>query len=332
MKFNYFYKKNHSIANNLDKLQVLRKIIEILPQLPHVEEFQRRESLLKSSLFSARIEGNKLKLEDLSITALQKESHNIPKIEIANILKGLHWIYSLAPKKLSVAVILKLHQFVMANISEQSGYFRKEPSAIFNQAGFAIYLPPPPTQVVNLIKNLVITVNSSKEKGPVNAALSHFTFEKIHPFLDGNGRVGRLLSTLILKNSGFDFRGLATLEEYLEKKRQTYYDLLASNKKDITEFVDFFLEGLKVQADKTLQRIKNVKAETPEDLLLPRRREILEIVRNHEYISFNFLKRRFLKIPDSTLHYDIGKLLKSGFIKKLGTSRGVVYTRSFSKF
>ena len=65
--------------------------------------------------------------------------------------------------------------------------------------------------------------------------------------------------------------------------------------------------------------------EKPEDTLLPRRQEILAIIRDHKLISFDFLKRRFYKVPASSLHYDLKMLQKKGFIKKLGVTRGVLY-------
>ena len=66
----------------------------------------------------------------------------------------------------------------------------------------------------------------------------------------------------------------------------------------------------------------------PEDSLLPRRREILNIIRDHQMISFDFLKRRFVNVPDSTLHYELQQLIKVGLILKLGRTRGALYTPS----
>jgi Fic family protein len=259
MKLDYYYRETTKIKEYFEKLEVLRRVFDLLPPLPHIEENLRRESLLKSSLFSARIEGNRLKLEDISYASLQRATKDIEKIEVANILKALNWLNSgKTPKKLSFKLICKLHQFVLSGLSPDAGHLRHEPSAIFNQAGIAIYVPPPQNEIPNLIKKLIKITDSSKEKAPAKAAISHFIFEKIHPFLDGNGRVGRLLSTFILKNSGFDYRGLVSLEEYLETKRQTYYDLLAINQKDITDFVEFFLEGLVTRAEKSLSRLKDI--------------------------------------------------------------------------
>lgn len=326
MKFDYFYQKTNKIKKLIEDLTVLKRVIDLLPKLPEIEENLRRQSLLKSSLFSARIEGNKLKLESVSFTSV-KNKKTLARLEIYNILKGLNFLYSKrSPKRLTKSLILKLHQTVLSEISPSTGYLRKEVSAIFNQAGVAIYLPPPPDQVNSLLDELIKKNNSSKGNGMIKAAVFHFIFEKIHPFLDGNGRVGRLISTFILKNSGYSFRGLISFEEYLEENRQAYYDLLAEKGKDLSEFVEFFLKALKNQAEKVLKNLEKIKKETPADSLLPRRKEILEIIKDHQYVSFDFLKRRFLKIPASTIHYDLKQLQKGKFIKKLGITRGTVYT------
>jgi Fic family protein len=325
MKLDYHCRQTKKIKDYLERLRVVDKVVDILPRFPHLEENIRRQSLLKSSLFSARIEGNKLHLEEVQSAAYTSKDQ--AKLEVFNILKALHFIYSTrSPQRLSQKFILKLHRLVMDKISPQAGVWRFEPSAIFNQAGVAVYLTPPSHELSLLTKQLVNQINQSKYPGPIKAAKAHFMFEKIHPFLDGNGRVGRLLSTFILKNSGFGFRGLVSMEESLEKQRQTYYDLLLISRKDITSFVEFFLHILTDQAEKTLDRLKNIKEEKPVDSLLPRRQEILHIIRGHKMISFDFLKRRFLKVSLSTLHFDLQQLIKKGYVKKIGVSRGALYT------
>lgn len=327
MKLDYFYQKTEKIQKNLQQLEILKQAFNLLPPLPHIEQNLRRQSILKSSLFSARIEGNKLNVTDVNYVNLERKPDTLAKLEIFNISRAINFLYSPSnPNKLTKELLLELHKRVMQDISPNAGTFRKEPSAIFNQAGVAIYLTPPPKEIPPLLEGFTKLVNLKSDPVSIKAAISHFAFEKIHPFLDGNGRVGRLVSTFILKKEEFDFRGLVSLEEYLDNNRDSYYYLLNNKGKNITPFVEFFLEALLHQAEKTFQEVKNYKEENRQDTLLPRRREILEIIRDHQMVSFDFIRRRFVKIPESTLHYDLKKLLEGKFIKKLGNTRGVVYT------
>lgn len=323
MDINYKFRKTLRIEKKLIRIEVAKGVIDLFPKLPHIEEHFRHKSLLKSSLFSAKIEGNRLEIEEVQNDWKNK---SMEKKEVFNILEALRWIHSTrSQKKITTSTILKLHKFVLKDLSESSGKFRTEPSAIFNKAGFAVYMPPPPLELPSLIGQLIATIKTSKEHPAINVAIAHFAFEKIHPFLDGNGRVGRLLSTYILKNSGYGFRGFVVIEEYLSHHREEYYDLLAVAKKDITDFVEFFLDALLESAEKAIKEMQNTKQEKATDSLLPRRQEILAIIKDHKVASFDFLKRRFYKIPDSSLHYDIRMLIKKGFIKKLGDTRGVLY-------
>lgn len=320
----YTYKKSQKLNDLLVRIEVAKKVIDLLPQLPHIEANLRRQSLLRSSLFSARIEGNTLELYEIDES---KKSKAREKKEVLNILKTLEWIHSRnSPKLITKHVLLTIHEYVLDDIGTDLGKFRTEPSAIFNQAGIAVYMTPPPTHLPYLLDQLIGYISKEEDHPTITASISHFTFEKIHPFIDGNGRVGRLLSTLILKQRGFALRGLVGMEEYFNDNRSDYYDLLSITNTDITAFVEFFLEGIALSAEKTFEELKNIKEEKAEDTLLPRRQEILQIIREQHLCSFDQIKRRFTKIPDSSLHYDVQVLLRKGFIKKLGSTRGVVYS------
>ncbi len=316
------YQLTPKIVKLLQRIEVLKEIINSIPIQPEIEINIRRQSTLKSSLYSARIEGNILTLDNLtgSIESRQKK-------EVFNILKALNSINKKHNPHLTSAQILKLHQIVMNGLIDKNelGRFRSEPSAIFNSAGQAIYLAPRPNLVPSLINQLVDFTNSNQEQIiPIQAALSHFAFEKIHPFIDGNGRVGRLLIQIVLAKNHYNFKGLLSLEEFLDNNRQKYYEYLEKNDQDITEFVEFILEAIANSANTIKEQIlkKDVQAE---DLLLPRRTEILNIIRDQQLVNFDQIRRRFLLVNERTLRYDLKKLADAGLIRKLGTTKGVYY-------
>ena len=146
-----------------------------------VKENIQRKSLLKSSLYSARIEGNPLELSDISF----EKSKEIDNLEIFNIIEASKFIEkNIKTNTVTKYMILELHKRVLKDISSDAGHFRTEQGAIFNEAGIAVYMPPASFNIPELIEELLMYVNSDKEKFPlINAFVAHLIFEKIHPFL-----------------------------------------------------------------------------------------------------------------------------------------------------
>lgn len=328
----YRFEETQEIRKLLIELEALRILFEQTKTLPYVEENLRRASLLKSALFSARVEGNPLSLEKIEFISEVEKSDDLKKLEVFNLLRAYRYIYgSKAPKKLSLSFIKKIHQIAMKNISSDAGKFRNQPWAIFNQAGVAVYLAPAVFRLSELMKEFVRTSQKSKNEISVKAAVLQFLFEKIHPFADGNGRVGRLISAYIMNKEGYGFRGLVSMEEIIDKNREDYYQTLEPSK-DATLFVEFFLRSFVEQTGLVLNKLSEKREELPEDYLLPRRREILEIIKDHPYCSFDFISRRFPAINPKTLHYDLKQLQEKGFIIKAGKTRGVTYRLRLIKF
>lgn len=312
------------ISQFLQTIEANREVINSISTPLEIEVNIRRKSILKSSLFSARIEGNNTTEDTLS----QLSSKDQKRREIFNILKALEWILQRSARDFNTKDLLTLHQMVMGNLIEKSdlGKFRTEVSAIFNAAGIAIYMPPAPSKISSLITKLLKFVNSPKEQFiPIKACLTHYTFEKIHPFLDGNGRVGRLLLQAVLNKGGYGMKGLAVIEEYLDNHLSAYYQTLESSGNDVTDFLLFSLEAIASASTEAKKQILEKQKVSVEDLLLPRRAEILNIIQDHKLINFDTIKRRFMSINERTLRYDLKKLADQGLIRKRGTTKGVYY-------
>jgi Fic family protein len=319
------YKETIFIKKLIDEIEALKIVFDNYPIHPNVEKNILRKSILKSSLYSARIEGNKTRFNEAQYIGYTSRSKNIRKLEIFNLLTAYNYIISKSvPKKLSQLFIKKLHRMVMKNISGYAGCYRQEPWAIFNQAGVAVYLAPAHFRIPELMGEFLVKVNAIKHHSLVRAIIAQFIFEKIHPFADGNGRVGRLITSSILQSTGYNFRGLIPYEEYVDNHRDLYYSTLEEST-NVTPFVRLYLEGIINQAKNTLDGFKYLGEEKPEDSLSLRRTEILQIVREHPYSSFDFLKRRFCEVNEKTLHYDLKKLQQEKYILKNGVSRGATY-------
>lgn len=317
--FKYKYRKTDEIKKLVIEIEALKIIFENLKVLPHVEQNLRRESLLKSSVYSARVEGNPLLPDNID------SGEKIHKLEITNLLTSYNFVYSKkAPKKLSLNLIKNFHKLILKNISDSAGSYRREPWGIFNSSGIAVYLAPAHFKLPKLMSDLISLEKRIIEPVPVKAAIIQFLFEKIHPFADGNGRVGRLLSAFVMQNGGHTFKGLVPIEEAIDENRDVYYKALEPSS-DVTDFVEFFLESFIKSARTVLEKASQEVEEKPENSLPLRRQEIFRMVKDHPYCSFNFIARRFSKVNEKTLHYDVKKLIESGFITKIGQTRGATY-------
>lgn len=316
------YQLTKTIVSLLGQLDSNRTIIDSLPLPPKIEKNIRRASLLGSSLFSARIEGNPLTEADVS-SFRDLSSQEKQEVEVANLTKAIAYLlkkYS-SPRAIEVKDILHWH-----NLIGYFGHFRTGQEGIFDQAGNLIYHAPPPLSISKLMEELVNYVNSPKEiLLPIRAILSHFILERIHPFEDGNGRIGRLLQMAILAREGFAMKGLVVVEEEIDKNRPLYYHAIEYFSGDATEFLELMLGFLATSSEKAKNKVLAGQKYNREDLLPLRRREILAIIRDHQEVSLDFLSRRFLKIDPRLLRYDLKSLADEGYIVKVGKTRGARY-------
>lgn len=322
--------RNYQVTPKISRLLV--EINDLSEELGKQEpnkillKYHRRRSILKSSLFSARIEGNKFDKSNLNSISSLPQSQS--KFEITNLVKAIEAVEERPwDNNLSISDIKYLHSLVMANIENSAGHLRIESSAIFNSAGVAIYMCPPPGDLQDLMTQLIQFINEDNfHPSPIRVALVHYAFEKIHPFLDGNGRVGRVLIHLLMKKYGYSLHGLFGYEEYIDKHRDDYYDLLSSETADITDFVEYILEAFVSGLRQSITLLLESPPLTRENLLLPRRQELLALIGDHPLSSFDFIQRRFMAIPSRTLRYDLKYLKDHEFINKLGSTKGVLYS------
>ncbi len=280
------------------------------------------ESLLMSSLYSAKVEGNPLELKDVARLSTKKREH----LEIRNLIRAIKYITKNihAHQKITVKFVSRLHKIAVDKIDADAGRLRQKQNAIFNKEGFVVYMPPPPAEAYKFLKRLIKYINSKKhEEIPlVKAIITHFVFEKIHPFVDGNGRVGRLLIYAILKICGSDELKSISFEEKLNGEKEDYYYFLDRDK-NVTTFVEFMLEVINESYDTAMRKLKS-HTKINNDLL-PRREEIWRIICDHKIVSVDFLKRRFQDISERTLRNDLADLAQRKLVVKLGKTRGAMY-------
>ncbi len=222
----------------------------------------------KEAVLSSQIEGTQSSLSDL----LSYENQDVPGViekdvvEVSNyvaaMMHGLKRINGGFP--LSLRLIREMHEVLLSRTrggSKLPGEFRRSQNWIGGtRPGNAKFVPPPPDRLMEVLGDLEKFLHDENNKLPalVKAALAHHQFETIHPFLDGNGRLGRLLITSILCVAGLMHQPLLYLSLYFKENRQAYYDhlQLVRDTGDWEEWLQFFLKGVIETANQGIEAVQ----------------------------------------------------------------------------
>jgi len=241
-------------------------IVSILPDIHlFLYQYVRKEALL-----SSQIEGTQSSFSDL----LLHESEHAPGVPLDDVQEvsayvaamehGLKRIKGGFP--LSLRLIREIHGVLLATgrgQDKQPGDFRRSQNWIGGtRPGNALFVPPPPDEMMPCLDALEKFLHDENTSLPVlvKAALAHLQFETIHPFLDGNGRVGRLLITLMLCNAGLLKEPSLYLSLYFKTHRQTYYRLLQEVREAGTweTWLEFFLTGVEETATSAVETVNRL--------------------------------------------------------------------------
>ena len=230
----------------------------------------------KEALLSSQIEGTQSSFSDL----LLFEADETPRVSVDDVGEVTNYVAAmnlglerLDRLPISTRLLKELHAVLMQGVrgeNKSPGEFRRSQNWIGGtRPGNAHYVPPPPNQVVELMSDLEKFIHSDElaEAPLVKAALAHVQFETIHPFLDGNGRLGRLLIALMLVESGALSSPLLYLSLYLKARRDQYYTLLSKMRFESAweEWLAFFLDGVVEISEQAYRTAQNLLAQFAED-------------------------------------------------------------------
>ena len=308
-------------------------------QNPHllISPMMRREALL-----SSRIEGTIASLSDvLSHEAARKSRPNDDVEEVINYVNALDLgISLLANVPISYRLVNDVHGVLLSGVRGQDkrpGEFRTiqvwigAPGSSINNARF---VPPPPDSLRDLFQDWEDFANADLEMPPlVKCALMHYQFEAIHPYRDGNGRIGRLLITLFLRDSGLLSNPLLYLSAYFERERQRYYDELfnVSATGDWERWLEYFLTGVRTESLDVVARIRKLRdlREVYRAELLGRRAAASESLLVDELFANPFITApRASEILDMTpagARRVLGRLESAGIVRIVSNRRPQMY-------
>ncbi|OGO21743.1 MAG: cell filamentation protein Fic [Chloroflexi bacterium RBG_16_50_9] len=334
---------NDTLVSSISKADIalgtLSGLGETLPN-PHllIYPFIRREAVL-----SSRIEGTQSSLSDLLLfEATQVERQRDVK-EVQNYVRAMEYgLKRLNDLPLSLRFIRELHGILMEGVRGEHatpGEFRTSqnwigiPGATLNEANF---VPPPATEMKECLGQLEKFLHVETKLPPlIQAALVHYQFEVIHPFLDGNGRIGRLLITLLLCQKNVLSKPLLYLSAFFEKRRQEYYDTLlkVSSVGAWQEWIVFFLQAVAEQSGDAVSRsrhllelLRNYTQIARENHLPPTSGQLVELIFMKPVLNTKTVQE-YLKVSYPSAQNAINSLEDAGILTEItGRKRAKAYS------
>lgn len=226
--------------------------------------------IIKEATQSSKIEGTQTKMEE---AIMNEEDVPLDRrddwAEVHNYINAMNEaVTQLNQLPFSSRLIRLVHKALMQGVrgkNKTPGEYRYSQNWIGgNNINDAIFIPPVHTEIPELIGDIENFVHNEELCIPdlIKIAIIHYQFETIHPFLDGNGRTGRLLITLYLVSKGLLKRPILYLSDYLERHRNTYYQCImrARTENDITSWVKFFLKGVILTAENGVTTFSDILA------------------------------------------------------------------------
>lgn len=252
---------------------IVARYDEAVKRLPNPEIIQlsveTKEAVLSSKIEGTQVTFDEVLMFDAQDTKSEENDKEKDYREVFNYRSAIKQGKKLLEKRpLAENVIKELHKILLNSVrgkNKAPGEFRRAQVFIGSYGATineAVFVPPEPQQITELFSNLEKYIHSEEVIDPlVQIAIAHYQFEAIHPFLDGNGRVGRLLIPLFLYEKKITAYPNIYVSEFFEKYREVYYELLrgVSEKGDWLSWIKFFLEAIQKQTEVTFYRVMEIE-------------------------------------------------------------------------
>jgi Fic family protein len=327
------YKLSKKLLENISSIERLYGQLEsqVVPKklLLNLEE----HNLVKSSFSSNSIEGNPLSQEEVTNLILgDRVPANRDEKEVKNyfnILKQIGKEYD----TLDIDTILKIHKELLEGVEDQiGGEIRNRKVVVGNpsEEGTVVVKHDPPKHtrkgIEKLLKELIDWTNTSEELPILKAGIYHHEFVYIHPFVDGNGRVCRLTTTLLLERLGYKINKYFILDDYYDIDRIQYSDSLHSaDSGDKTEWLEYFTDGFKYSLQSALAKIEEGLKNISFDMRpTNREKDVLDLIKKYKEITSSDVAKD-LDISRQQAFNLLDGLVSKGYLEKQGSTKNSYY-------
>ncbi len=348
---------SNKILKNIGIIEAAKEVIDHAPLLPYYEKKFRDDAVVRTVHYGTHIEGNELNLDQAEkvlagedVVARERDIQ-----EVINYRKAMEYIGEAQNANLKAQnnssklkieideeIIKHTHKITLHKIlpEEKCGAYRKKQVIVKNnQTGEVSFRPPAAIAVPYQLKDLLVFINrlDNQDIHPVlKSGIVHYELVRIHPFIDGNGRVARALSTLILFLEGYDIRKFFSLEEYFDSNAGQYYKALQSVEKrdgDLTHWLEYFTQGLAIELSKIKEKVEKISVDGKlreklggkPIMLTDRQLKIIEYIQKTGYLQNKAFESLFPMVSEDTILNELKPLLKNNIIKKQGVTKSARY-------
>ena len=293
-------------------------------------------ALILEAHHTTHIEGTRLTLEQ---SERLWAGEDVPEAdpddvrELLNYPRAFDFVseYLHSGARVTEGIIREIHKRLVEGVrggAAAPGEYRSVQNYVVNSAtGETVYTPPPAHDVPVLMAELTSWLDCEEQTHPVLVSgVAQFQLVHIHPFLDGNGRTSRLLSTLCLYRSGYDFKRLFTISEYYDRDRSAFYRAIQSVREqdmDMTGWLEYFVEGLATQMAETKERgEKAIRTDVLAKAhgLSDRQALALGYVLEQDGLTIQDYERLCPGVNRRSLQRDLKAMLDKGLLSERGTS------------
>ena len=300
--------------------RISEKIGEInsLENSPHQVKL-RKENRIKTIHSSLAIENNSLTIEQITAIIDGKRVLGSPNEiqEVKNAVQTYELLLKLNPYE--EKDLLKAHSLMMQDLVSNNGKYRNEGVGIFD-GNQVVHLAPPADRVPLLMADLFNWLKTSDVHPLIKSCVFHYEFEFIHPFQDGNGRMGRLWQTVILKEWKEVFAWIP-VETLIKENQSEYYNALNSSDKeaDSSSFIEFMLSLLLKTIEEIIETEKKVTVKVSVKVTV-NQQKILDVIKENPFVTQEELTQ-IIGLSRKSIIQNMKKLQENGLLKRIGADK-----------
>lgn len=337
----------NKILKNIGIVEAAREVIVNSPLVPAYEKKFREEAIVRTVHHGTHIEGNELNITEAAqvlkgqpIVGRDRDIQEV--INYRNVINFLDFVATgeVSQGKITQEVIKKIHALVVDKLlsAAQSGDYRKTQVVVKNSlTGEVTFRPPPAIEVPYQMEDFLEWLNSlpKDDLHPVlKAGITHYELVRIHPFVDGNGRMARATATLVLFLDNYDIKKFFSLEEYYDRDAGRYYEALRSAVDgELSNWLEYFTQGLAIELTRVKEKVLRLSTDVhlkeklggKQVFLTERQIAVMEYIQRVGYLSNEGFMDLFPKISEDTVLRDLHDLMQKGIIKKEGRTKAARY-------